>query len=87
MKRVIEIWTPQVEENPELRAWPPPFTAKGVLVDPKMRSYEYKSVNQGHDWDMRRRTITLISAAEPGSTEHAETALDEIQACVLSAMY
>jgi hypothetical protein len=39
LNRVMEIWTPLVEENPGLNAWPPPFTAKGVRVDPKMRSY------------------------------------------------
>src|SRR6266702_8229624 len=39
LKRVMEIWTPLVEENPGLNAWPPPFTAKGVRVDPKMRNY------------------------------------------------
>ena len=49
MKRVIEIWTPQVEENLGLKAWPPPFTAKGVRVDPKMCNYGYKVVRQDNE--------------------------------------
>jgi hypothetical protein len=45
LKRDIEISTPQVEENPGLKAWPPPFTAKGVRVDPKTRNCEYNAVS------------------------------------------
>ena len=41
LKRDMEICTPIVEENPGFVACPPPFTAKGVRVDPRIRSYEY----------------------------------------------
>jgi hypothetical protein len=38
LKRVIAISTPLVEENPGFVACPPPFTAKGVRLDPRTRS-------------------------------------------------
>jgi hypothetical protein len=41
LNRVIVICTPVVDENPGFVACPPPFTAKGVRVDPRIRSYEY----------------------------------------------
>ena len=40
LNRVIVICTPVVDENPGFVACPPPFTAKGVRVDPRIRSYE-----------------------------------------------
>ena len=50
LKRDIVICTPVVEENPGFVACPPPFTAKGVRVDPKIRSYQ----NAGLQKLMRR---------------------------------
>ena len=41
LKRDIIICRPVVEENPGFAACPPPFTAKGVRVDPRIRSYKY----------------------------------------------
>ena len=38
LKRDKTISTPFVEENPGLPACPPPFTANGVRVDPRIRS-------------------------------------------------
>src|SRR5258708_8037092 len=43
LKRDIEICTPFVEENPGLVVCPPPFTAKGVRLCPRMRSYKNAS--------------------------------------------
>ena len=40
LKRFITISTPLVEENPGLKVCPPPFTAKGARLDPRIRSYE-----------------------------------------------
>ena len=40
LKRDIVICTPVVDENPGFVACPPPFTAKGVRVDPRIRNYK-----------------------------------------------
>jgi hypothetical protein len=43
LKRDIEICTPLVEENRGFMICPPPFTANGVRLGPRMRSYENTS--------------------------------------------
>src|SRR6266576_1164121 len=40
LKRVITISIPLVEENPGFMVCPPPFTAKGVRLDPRISNYE-----------------------------------------------
>ena len=42
LKRNNAICTPDVDENPGLLVCPPPFTAKGVLHDPRIFSYAKK---------------------------------------------
>ena len=38
MRRVREIWTPCVLENPGFEAWPPEMMANGVFVEPTILS-------------------------------------------------
>src|SRR6266576_3415693 len=40
LKGVITISIPLVEENPGFMVCPPPFTAKGVRLDPRICNYE-----------------------------------------------
>jgi hypothetical protein len=42
LKRDNAICTPEVDENPGFVVCPPPFTAKGVLHDPRIFSYAKK---------------------------------------------
>ena len=89
LKRVNAICTPLVDENFGFVACPPPFTAKGVRVDPKIRSYE----SGGRELLMRlirillALTILLTSSAEPGSTEQTDASELEADACDMSSRY
>jgi hypothetical protein len=86
LKRVITICTPLVEENPGLVACPPPFTAKGVLLDPRIRIYDMRV---GKNWwvGSGHLTILLTSSAEPSSTEQADSSVLEEAACEMSNKY
>jgi hypothetical protein len=87
LKRVIAISIPLVEENPGFVACPPPFTAKGVLLNPRIRSYKNIGrrglVHQMSRW----LTILLTSSAEPGSTEHVDAWEFEEAGCEISSKY
>jgi hypothetical protein len=61
LKRVIAICMPFVEENLGLVECPPPFTAKGVRVDPGIRSYE----NAGRKNAGASDQVTLRSRSHP----------------------
>jgi hypothetical protein len=65
LKRVIAICTPVVEENPRFVELPPPFTAKGVRVDPRIRritltsSAEPGSTEQADAWVLDRIACSM----------------------------
>jgi hypothetical protein len=86
MKRDIEICMPVVEENPGFVACPPPFTAKGVRVDPRIRSYE-NAVSKSWLVESDYLTILLTSSTEPGSTEQADFPILEELAWLISSEY
>jgi hypothetical protein len=60
LKRDNAICTPLVEENPGLAACPPPFTAKGVRLDPRIRIYENSVEKAGAS-----NQVTLQSRPRP----------------------
>ena len=87
LKRDSAICTPVVEENPGFEACPPPFTAKGVLLDPKIRSYEIARSCKADVTEQDILTILLTSSAEPGSTEQADASELEVEKCETSDEY
>src|ERR1700755_1009732 len=86
LKRVIALCTPLVEENPGFAACPPPFTAKGVRLDPRIRIYEMR-VSKCCCIRSEYFTILLSSSAEPGSTEQVDSSEAEGAECELSRTY
>ena len=81
------ICTPLVEENPGFVACPPPFTAKGVRLDPRIHSYEERRSAKAGCVRLGYLTILLTSSAEPGSTEQADASVLERDACEMSNKY
>jgi hypothetical protein len=81
------ICTPLVEENPGFVVCPPPFTAKGVRRDPRIRTYEIAGFGKSWYVILRYLTILLTSSAEPGSTEQVDASELEREKCEMSNKY
>ena len=88
LKRVIEIWTPEVEEKPGFELCPEHLIPKGVRVEPSSRTYRTPgklsiSVNEGYS--IISRTMELRSSTVPGRTEHADICELDFTQCAMSS--
>ena len=79
LRRVMEISTPDVLENPGLEAWPPDTMAKGVRVEAIIFIYMGWSLEAAGDSAQGSEAYTTlaVSSVEPTSTTQVETWAEE----------